>query len=109
MNKTITSSIIIAIVTILSCQGDKDRAADNNPFSEGPSSHLGVWETIYFQSILGKDTTEIISDGIPSAITLLTPTHFSYQWRNSLNRGGGTIIPASWCRQLYFTLILQMT
>ena len=90
MIKTINTSIIVVIVTVLSCQVDKDRAAENNHITEGPSSHLGAWEMIYFQSILGNDTTIIISDGTPLAITLLTPAHFSYQWRNSPNSGAGT-------------------
>ena len=30
------------------------------------------------------------SKDFPLAITLLTPTHFSYQWRNSANSGAGT-------------------
>ncbi len=45
---------------------------------------------IYFQSIRGTDTTELISNGAPLAITLMTPSYFSYQWRNSSNSGAGT-------------------
>ena len=54
------------------------------------NSHIGAWEMIYFQSIWETDTTELISDNDPLAVTLLTPTHFSYQWRNSSNSAAGT-------------------
>ena len=45
---------------------------------------------VYFQSIKGNDTTEIFAKDEPLAITLMTPSHFSYQWRNSSNSGAGT-------------------
>ena len=91
MNKTIYIKIILAFSTILICQGDKDRVNEKVPINKSTSSsHLGAWEMIYFQSILNNDTIIKISDGSPLAITLLTPTHFSYQWRNSPNSGAGT-------------------
>jgi hypothetical protein len=91
MRKTINYSIILAVVFILSCQGRSDRVKGKNPNNDSiSSSHLGAWEMIYFQSIRGTDTTKLISSGAPLAITLMTPSHFSYQWRNSSISGAGT-------------------
>ena len=82
MNKTINYTIILAVTIILGCQGYSDRGKDKKTNDESISSHLGAWEMIYFQSIKGNDTTEIIAKDDPLAITLMTPSHFSYQWRN---------------------------
>ena len=91
MIKTINYTIIFAVVTILSCQGERDKVNEKSSFRESTySSHLGAWEMIYFQSIRGTDTTKLSSNGTPLAITLMTPSHFSYQWRNSSNSGAGT-------------------
>ena len=83
MMKSIKYTFVIGVLMVMGCQGNGDKVSDN-------TSHLGSWEMVYFQSINGIDTTEIVSDGDPLAITLLTPTHFSYQWRNSANSGAGT-------------------
>ena len=83
--------IVIVTAIILSCQRNVNKL--NNKFSQNDtfsSSHLGAWEMVYFQSIKGNDTTEIIAKNEPLAITLMTPSHFSYKWRNSSNSGAGT-------------------
>ena len=83
--------IIITTIISLSCQKNVNKL--NNKFSQNDtisSSHLGAWEMVYFQSIKGNDTTEIIAKDEPLAITLMTPSHFSYKWRNSSNSGAGT-------------------
>jgi hypothetical protein len=91
MNNTIYYIIILATIIILSCQDNSDSGKGKNQNNESISStHLGAWEMIYFQSVSGTDTTELISNGTPLAITLMTPSHFSYQWRNSSNGGAGT-------------------
>jgi hypothetical protein len=91
MIKTINYTIILAVVIILSCQGERDKVNEKSSFNESTSSsHLGAWEMIYFQSIRGTDTIKLSSNGTPLAITLMTPSHFSYQWRNSSNSGAGT-------------------
>ena len=91
MKKTINYTIILAVTIILGCQGYSDRGKKKKPNNESISfSHLGAWEMVYFQSIKGNDTTEIIAKDEPLAITLMTPSHFSYQWRNSSNSGAGT-------------------
>ncbi len=91
MKKLRNYIIFFAVIIILSCQEKNDRGNGNNPNNQtNLSSHLGTWEMIYFQSIRGTDTTELISNGTPLAITLMTPSHFSYQWRNSSNSGAGT-------------------
>ena len=90
MKKTINYTIILAVTIILGCQGYSDGGKENSSKNENiSSSHLGVWEMVYFQSINGNDTTEIIAKDEPLAITLMTPSHFSYQWRNSSNSGAG--------------------
>ena len=93
MKAKLSYSIIIVIVTVifLSCKGNVNKL--NNEFPQNDtisSSHLGAWEMVYFQSIKGNDTTEIIAKDEPLAITLMTPSHFSYKWRNSSNSGAGT-------------------
>ena len=91
MKKAINYTIILAVTIILGCQGYSDREKDKTPNNESiSSSHLGAWEMVYFQSIKGNDTTEIIAKDKPLAITLMTPSHFSYKWRNSSNSGAGT-------------------
>ena len=91
MKKTINYTIILAVTIILGCQGYSGREKDKTPNNESiSSSHLGAWEMVYFQSIKGNDTTEIIAKDEPLAITLMTPSHFSYKWRNSSNSGAGT-------------------
>ncbi len=91
MKKTINYIVILVAIIILSCQDYSNRGEGKNPNNDSiSSSHLGTWEMIYFQSIRGTDTTELISNGTPLAITLMTPSHFSYQWRNSSNSGAGT-------------------
>ena len=71
----------------MSCQINVDKKSDE---STSNSSHIGAWEMINFRAVNGKDTTEIENNQNPLAKTLLTPTHFSYQWRNSANSGSGT-------------------
>jgi len=91
MKKTINYTIILAVTIILGCQGYSERGKEKKSINESISStHLGAWEMVYFQSIKGNDTTEIIAKDEPLAIGLLTPTHFSYQWRNSPISGAGT-------------------
>ncbi len=91
MKKTINYTIILAVTIILGCQGFSDREKDKITNNESiSSSHLGAWEMVFFQSIKGNDTTEIIAKDEPLAITLMTPSHFSYKWRNSSNSGAGT-------------------
>lgn len=91
MKKMINYIVILVAITTLSCQDYSNRGEGKNPNDGGIStSHLGTWEMIYFQSIRGTDTTILISNGTPLAITLMTPSHFSYQWRNSSNSGAGT-------------------
>ena len=91
MKKTINYTIILAVSIILGCQGCSDSEKEKKPINESiSSSHLGAWEMVYFQSIKGNDTTEFIAKDEPLAITLMTPSHFSYQWRNSPNSGAGT-------------------
>lgn len=93
MIKTLNYTIVLAVVFILGCQGKTDRVNEKNPNNERISSaHIGAWEMIYFQSIRGTDTIKLSSNGTPLAITLLTPSHFSYHWRNSSNSGAGTYI-----------------
>ena len=91
MKKTFNYTIILAVTIIVGCQGYCDRGKEKIPHNESISaSHLGAWEMVYFQSIKGIDTTEIIAKDEPLAITLMTPSHFSYQWKNSSNSGAGT-------------------
>ena len=91
MKKTIKYTIILAVTIIFGCQGSNNRETDKMPNNEHIySSHLGAWEMVYFQSINGNDTTEIIAKDEALAITLMTPSHFSYKWRNSSNSGAGT-------------------
>ena len=91
MKKAINYTIILAVTIIIGCHGYSDREKDKIPNNESIStSHLGAWEMVYFQSIKGNDTTEIITKDEPLAITLMTPSHFSYKWRNSSNSGAGT-------------------
>ena len=91
MKKTINYTFILAVTTILGCQGYSDRGKEKKSNNERiSSSHLGAWEMVYFQSINGNDTTEIIAKDEPLAITLMTQSHFSYKWRNSSNSGAGT-------------------
>lgn len=75
--------LILGAVIIFACQGN------GNSF-RGKSSHIGVWEMVYYQSVFGKDTTEMVGNGSPLGITILTPTHFSYQWKDSPNSAAGT-------------------
>ena len=89
MKKTINYMIILATIFILSCQGYSDKENNINKESIFPS-HIGAWEMIYFRSIHRTDTTILVKNDTPLAITLLTPSHFSYQWRNSSNSGAGT-------------------
>ena len=90
MIKPINYVIILAVTIILGCQGNTDRLNKKIPQNNIISSHLGAWEMIYFQSISGTDTIVLTANPDPLAITLMTPTHFSYQWRNSSNSGAGT-------------------
>jgi hypothetical protein len=91
MDRTIYYTIALATFISLSCQDYSDRGEGKNQNNESISSaHLGAWEMIYYQSVRGTDTTELFSNGTPLAITLMTPSHFSYQWRNSSNSGAGT-------------------
>lgn len=91
MKKRTNYTIILAITFLLICQGCSNREKEKTPNNVGvSSSHIGAWEMIYFQSIKGNDTTEIITENEPLAITLMTSSHFSYQWRNSSNSGAGT-------------------
>ena len=76
--------LVLVLALLTSCQ---EKATTANGLGD---AHLGTWEMIYFQSISGTDTTEIKAVDSPVAVTLLTPTHFSYQWRNSANSGAGT-------------------
>ena len=89
MKKTFVFTIALTLLIILSCQRISDKEQYSND-SIKSSSHLGTWEMTYFQSIRGTDTIELISKDKPLAISLLTPTHFSYQWRNSTNSGAGS-------------------
>ena len=79
-------------MVLLSCQGDLTSHSDDVSLKGAAelSSHLGAWEMVYFESVFDMDTTRIVADETPLALTLLTPTHFSYQWRNSANSGAGT-------------------
>lgn len=89
MKKTVI--IIFAVTIILGCQGFSDSRKDKIPANVSiSSSHLGAWEMVFFQSIKGNDTIKIIAKDEPLAITLMTPSHFSYKWRNSANSGAGT-------------------
>ena len=95
MKIKLSYSFIIVIVTaiILSCQRNVNKL--NNTFPQNDtisSSHIGAWEMIYFRSISGADTTVLSGNSKPLAITLMTPSHFSYQWRNSSTSGAGTYI-----------------
>ena len=91
MKKTLIYTVTLAVLVILSCQRSGDKKTENySNDSANFSSHLGTWEMIYFRSIRGADTTELTSIDSPLAITLLTPSHFSYQWRNSANSGAGS-------------------
>lgn len=91
LRKTINSVLIFAVVLFLGCQWQSTRIDNENPVTKNTSdSHLGTWEMVFFQSINGKDTTRLTSDDSPLAVTLFTPTHFSYQWRNSSNSAAGT-------------------
>ena len=91
MKKTFIYIVTFAVLIILSCQRSNYKKKEMY-FNDSTnfSSHLGTWEMIYFQSIRGTDTTELKSKDTPLAIGLLTPTHFSYQWRNSSNSGAGS-------------------
>ena len=91
MKRTINYTITLAFTIILGCQGYSDKIEDKK-LNNGSisSSHLGAWEMVYFESINGNDTTKIIAKDEPLAITLMTPSHFSYKWRNSSNSGAGT-------------------
>ena len=91
MKKTlIYYTVILVVLVFLSCQRSGDNKNNYSNDSTNFSSHLGAWEMIYFQSIIGTDTTELKSKDTPLAITLLTPSHFSYQWRHSANSGAGS-------------------
>ena len=91
MKKPFIYTVILVVLIILSCQNLSEKEKENYLNESANSfSHLGTWEMIYFQSIRGTDTTELISKDTPLAIGLLTPTHFSYQWRNSANSGAGS-------------------
>ena len=79
MIKSLKYILILGAFLVLACQGN----GRNN-------SHIGTWEMVYYQSVFGKDTTEMVSNGTPLGITLLTPTHFSYQWKDSPNSAAGT-------------------
>ena len=95
MKIKLSHSFIIVIVTaiILSCQRNVNKLNNKFPQNDTISSpHIGAWEMIYFRSISGADTTVLRSNGKPLAITLMTPSHFSYKWRNSSNSGAGTYI-----------------
>ena len=81
MKKTINYSIILSVVFFLSCQEHSQRVKEKNSINVTIPSHLGAWEMIYFQSIHETDTSELVGNGNPLAITLMTPSHFSYQWR----------------------------
>lgn len=81
--KSIRYTLILAVLVLLACQGC-------GRYSGGDGPHLGVWETVYYQSIYGADTTELVADKSPLGITIFTPTHFSYQWKDSPNSAAGT-------------------
>ena len=83
MMKSFKFILILGALIVIACQG-------NGKSSAGEGAHIGVWEMVYYQSVFGKDTTEMVSDGTPLGITLLTPTHFSYQWKDSPNSAAGT-------------------
>ena len=75
--------LVLGALMIIACQG-------NGNSLRSKSSHEGVWEMVYYQSVFGRDTTELVSDGTPLGVTILTPTHFSYQWKDSPNSAAGT-------------------
>ncbi|NND15268.1 MAG: hypothetical protein HKN89_02960 [Eudoraea sp.] len=83
MMKTYKYIVILGAMIFLACQGSGNHL-------NGEDAHVGVWEMVYYQSIFGKDTTELVSNREPLGITILTPTHFSYQWKDSPNSGAGT-------------------
>ena len=91
MKTTFNYTILLAVTLILSCNGHRDREKTHNNESLS-SPHLGAWEMVYFRSINENDTTELFAKDEPLAITLMTPSHFSYQWRNSSNSAAGTYI-----------------
>ncbi|MCX2718014.1 hypothetical protein [Lentiprolixibacter aurantiacus] len=72
--------LVLGAVIVLSCYG-----CGNNK-----NAHIGAWEMVYFRSVYRNDTTEMKSNGTPLGITLLTPTHFSYQWKDSPDGAAGT-------------------
>ena len=91
MKPRIRYLMIFFVLLGYGCDDRTDKIKQSESVSQkGENSHFGTWEMVYFRSIWENDTTEISGDGTPLAITLLTPTHFSYQWKNSSNSGAGT-------------------